>query len=420
MKFSWKKKAIGVAALAMMFGLSACGNGGGGDKANGKTELKFWTLSLQPTFTDYIQGIIDDYEEENPDIKIVWEDLPQDSIQDKLLTTTAGGNAPDVVNTWTDLTMSLAGKGALVDLNKEATDEQKAVYNEELFNSTKYKDGVYAFPWYTTPQVQMFNKSLYEKAGVSVPKTYEDIFDSAATVKEKTGAYQYIPNAFTQILIMDGQKVLNDDNTKAAFNNPDVVELLGKFKKAVDSGAMPKNGWESWEEMVKLYSVNQLASVSTGTASLARIKDEAEDVYNNSDVAPAIVGEADLVKTATQNLVVPATGKHIKEAVDFAAYVTNAKNQLEFSKLAEILPSAKEAQESDYFTSDTESLQGRARALAAEASTHATDAILPIPNFLEVRAEIDNIPSAVMNGTSVDKALADAEKKVNSLLERNN
>jgi len=41
-----------------------------------KTKIVFWTMSLKPTFTDFIQGIIDRYEELNPDVEIVWEDVP--------------------------------------------------------------------------------------------------------------------------------------------------------------------------------------------------------------------------------------------------------------------------------------------------------------------------------------------------------
>ena len=97
---------------------------GSGSTASGETAepvtLEFWTIALQPTFTDFLNGLIDKYEAENPGVTINWVDLPYDSIQQKLVTATAGGTSPDVVNLNTQMTLTLAGKGALVDLEKEA------------------------------------------------------------------------------------------------------------------------------------------------------------------------------------------------------------------------------------------------------------------------------------------------------------
>ena len=48
---------------------SSTGNSAAGSTA-GTTTLSFWTLALSPTYTDFIQGMIDQYERDHPDIKI--------------------------------------------------------------------------------------------------------------------------------------------------------------------------------------------------------------------------------------------------------------------------------------------------------------------------------------------------------------
>ena len=116
-------------------------------------------------------------------------DLPYDSIQQKLVTATAGGTSPDVVNLNTQMTLTLAGKGALVDLEKEATEEQKSVYVPSLYDSARIGDSVYAFPWYASPNIMFYNKALFEQAGLDIstlPHPVPRSLRRAKTMKEKT------------------------------------------------------------------------------------------------------------------------------------------------------------------------------------------------------------------------------------------
>lgn len=148
--------------------------------------VEFWTISLQPTFTDFFNKLIDEYQKENTNVKVKWVDLPYDSIQQKLITASASDTSPDVVNLNTQMALSLAGKGALVDLNKEATEAQKSIYIDTLYNSAKIGDSVYAFPWYASPSVMIYNKELFEKSGfAATPKTFEEANTMAKTMKEK-------------------------------------------------------------------------------------------------------------------------------------------------------------------------------------------------------------------------------------------
>ncbi|MBI2973821.1 MAG: sugar ABC transporter substrate-binding protein, partial [Armatimonadetes bacterium] len=43
--------------------------------AGPQVTLEFWTISLQPFFTDYINGLIAAYERANPEVKITWVDV---------------------------------------------------------------------------------------------------------------------------------------------------------------------------------------------------------------------------------------------------------------------------------------------------------------------------------------------------------
>ena len=117
-----KKKLLSVvlcAAMAVSM-LVGCGNGGkqsaDADKSSSKNvTLDFWTIDLKATFGDFFNDLISKYEEENKGVKINWTDIPYADVQSKLVAAVAGGTAPDVVNLNTQMTLTLAGQGALTD-----------------------------------------------------------------------------------------------------------------------------------------------------------------------------------------------------------------------------------------------------------------------------------------------------------------
>jgi putative chitobiose transport system substrate-binding protein len=380
--------------------------------------VEFWTISLQPTFTDFFNGLIKTYESENKNVKIKWVDLPYDAIQQKLITASAGGTSPDVVNLNTQMALTLAGKNALVDLHKEATDEQKGIYIDTIYNSTKIGESVYAFPWYASPSVMIYNKALFEKAGLtSTPKTYEEAFKLAKTMKDKTGAYMYVPEELTQILFLDDLDILSADKKKAAFNNANTLGIINQYKPAVVSGELPKSNWGKWDNSLKLFETGKLAIINSSGSSIARIKDEAPDVYKNIGIAQPMVGKAGISLNPLMNLVVPTASKNHKEAIAFANFITNDANQLEFCKKVAIFPSTKKAAADSYFKSDSSTLEGIARGICADTLPKSADIALGVEKQGDIQTAINKIYEAsIMGNTEPQKAISDVEAKVNTIL----
>ena len=368
--------------------------------------IEFWTIDLKAAFGDFFNDMIAQYESENPGVTVNWTDVPYGDIQSKLVTSVAGGAAPDVVNLNTQFTLTLAGQGALVDLNKEATDEQKSIYIPDLWDSAKIGDSVYAFPWYASPDIMFYNQELFDKAGIEVPTTFDEALEEAEEFYNKTGAYLFMPDEFFNILFEEGIDVLNADKTAAAFNTQETVDLLNKYKEYTDKGVIPKTKWGDWDEMLKLFESGKLAIVSSSGSSLSRIKDEAPDIYEK-------VG----VSTPLTNLVVPEASKNHEAAIAFANYVTNDANQLAFCKEVSIFPSTTAASEDPYFTSDTATLEGQASAMSAKASLTSKDFSLGIGDQSNIQTAVDKAyEAAITNGDDVQTALDQAEADVNGIL----
>ena len=379
--------------------------------------IEFWTIDLKAAFGDFFNDMIAQYESENPGVTVNWTDVPYGDIQSKLVTSVAGGAAPDVVNLNTQFTLTLAGQGALVDLNKEATDEQKSIYIPDLWDSAKIGDSVYAFPWYASPDIMFYNQELFDKAGIEVPTTFDEALEEAEEFYNKTGAYLFMPDEFFNILFEEGIDVLNADKTAAAFNTQETVDLLNKYKEYTDKGVIPKTKWGDWDEMLKLFESGKLAIVSSSGSSLSRIKDEAPDIYEKVGVSTPLTGKNGLSRNPLMNLVVPEASKNHEAAIAFANYVTNDANQLAFCKEVSIFPSTTAASEDPYFTSDTATLEGQASAMSAKASLTSKDFSLGIGDQSNIQTAVDKAyEAAITNGDDVQTALDQAEADVNGIL----
>lgn len=380
--------------------------------------IDFWTIDLKANFEDYFNDLIAAYEEENPGVTINWTDVPYDDIQSKLVTAVAGGTAPDVVNLNTQMTLTLAGQGALVDLNAEASEEQKSIYIESLWNSAKIGDSVYAFPWYASPDIMFYNTDLMAQAGLdNPPQTFTEALEECEDFYNKTGAYLFMPDEFFNILYEENIPILTDDNSAAAFNTQETADLLASYKQYTDEGVISKTKWGDWDEELKLFESGKLAIVSSSGSSLSRIKDEAPDIYDTIAISTPLTGSTGLSRNPLMNLVVPEKSDNHEAAINFAAYVTNDENQLAFCKLVSIFPSTKEASEDPYFTSDTTTLEGQASAMSAKASQTSEDFSLGIGDQSNIQDAVDKAYEAsIINGDDIQASLDQAETDVNDIL----
>ncbi|MGE8203793.1 ABC transporter substrate-binding protein [Heyndrickxia sp. NPDC080065] len=401
--------------------LAACSSKETGSKEGGKSKVEFWTISLQPTFNDYFNDLIAKYEEKNPKVKIVWKDYPYDAIQNKLLTSIASGEAPGVVNLNTEFANQMGTKDALVDLNKELTQEQKDAYFKGIYASTEIDGKANALPWYTGLPVLFINKELVEKAGLdpnNPPKTKEELNQWGKTIKEKTGAYGYVFTMEARSILEEGNKLLTDDYSKAAFNNDDVKASIKENVQLMKDGVIPKDILD-YDKQIQFFGSEQVAMILSSSPFINKIKSASPDVYKKMIAVPSPVGKADIRFSNTMNVVVPAKTKHKKEAVDFAAYVTNAENQLAFSKAASTLPSTVDSAKDAFFSKNDGTLEGQALTVSAASLDKATDFYLGIANASDVNGSINkHLQNIYLNNADIDKELSAAEKEVNDILKK--
>lgn len=428
-----KLKQLAIWVLVGLFSswLASCNTGNlnnNTDKpAAGEATIEFWTMQLQPKFTDYFQSLIANFETENPGIKVKWVDVPWAAMDNKILTSVSANTPPDVVNLNPVFASQLAGRNAWLDLDNKISDAERSSYLPNIWQASTLNGKSFGIPWYLTTRLTIYNRDLLQAAGINkVPSTYAELADVAQTIKEQTGKYAFFvtfaPQDSGEVLesLVQMGVTLVDQEGKAAFNSPQGKAAFQYWVNLYQQGLLPREALtQGHRHGIDLYQSGETAFLASGPEFLNTIANNAPQVAQASEIAPQITGDTGKKNVAVMNVVVPRGSQHPDAAVKFALFLTNDKNQLAFAKAANVLPSTKQALADSYFQNvpDTASTVDQARVISAKQLQQAEILTPTLRDSKRLQKAIyENLQAAMLGQKTVDQALEDAAQEWNSRL----
>jgi putative chitobiose transport system substrate-binding protein len=394
--------------------LASCGS----SQTSGSGQIEFWTMQLQPKFTDYFQKAIAQFEQANPGLKVKWVDVPWSGMESKILAAMQAKTAPDVVNLNPDFASQLAAKNAWLELD-DKVGEASRDYVPGMWKANGLGGKTFGLPWYITTNITIYNQDLLKKAGLTAaPKTYQELAAAAKQIKEKTGKYAF----FVTLLAEDANDVLEslvqmgvnlvDGEGKAAFNSAEGKAAFQYWVDLYKQNLLPKEALtQGHKQGVQLYQSGETAMLFAGAPAVNDIAKNAPTIAKVSAIAPQIAGPNNKIGAAVMNLVVPRTTKNADGAVKFALFVTNAANQLAFANSSDTLPSQTKAI-ADYQAGlakgeKTPLAQGK---IVSASQLERAEVLIPPMKDLGVlkKALYENLQAAMVGEKTVDAALQQA------------
>ena len=110
----------------------------------------------------------------------------------------------------------------------------------------------------------------------------------------------------------------------------------------------------------------QIIFYNGGANFLNLVKENAPDVYAQTDITTQLTGDNGKYDFSLMNLIIPKSAKNKELALEFAQLLTNEQNQLQFAKLTTVMPVNKKTLENDYFKkADNSDLNAKARIISA-------------------------------------------------------
>ncbi|MFN3266306.1 MAG: ABC transporter substrate-binding protein [Deinococcales bacterium] len=391
-----------------------------GALAQNKVSIEFWSWYLSPKFDPYLKSVIADFEKVNPGIEVKLVDK-QDTMERDLQAAIALGKAPDVVNLWADATAAAAQNGLLTPITELTP---SANLQAQFWNNTLgmfVVDGKnYGYPWYgwTDQGVMAYNSEILKKAGIGkIPKTISELLTTSKIIKQRTGAYGWLPPikdpngaSFLGQFYLEGLPLFS--NGKAAFNSAKHIALLQKFVDLMKADVIPQDllRKEAFQLNNEYYSQGKSAFIVGGAQALVRVRDANKDIYSKTKVTQAPLGAGGVQTGGSMSLVIPKASKSQKEAALFAMFMTSNKYQVQFAKLAGIVPTTKGAEnDPDLKAANPNDALDVATALVSTTGRFITPGWNPPKNTDSVYKNFnDNIEAAFLGAKTARQALNDA------------
>ncbi|MGM0602549.1 MAG: ABC transporter substrate-binding protein [Bacillota bacterium] len=382
-----------------------------------KTEIEFWTINLSPRFDDYFVKLIESYEKENPDIEIKWEDNSFSAVKQKLLYRMAEDRSPDVVNLSPELMISLVKEDLLYpvsDFDREFFQD----YYQSLWEAGVYNGKSYAFPWYLSTQIIMYNKEIFMFAGLekdSYPKSIDELKITAEKIKESTGIYGFMPQIrIHHEFIKAGIELYKEKEDKIipAFNTEKAVEIVKWYQDLMKEDLIPADTLSGgYNRALERYIDGELGMLITGPQFIDKIKEESPYIYEATAAAPLVLREGEKISAALMNVVIPKKSKNPDKAAEFAHYLTGAEAQQEFAEKANVLSSAKNAGGEDFKNQNGYSLKSAVRKISEKQLEKAVDMTLKVPQADELIRVMDiEFSRAVNSKITAEEAVNRMEK----------
>ena len=304
-------------------------------------------LALFKTMAEDFNAAQDAYE-----IDIAVDSIPFGDYVSKITLQLSGSNPPDIGWLVESSAPTFVNAGVLEDLSEELLQYDYEDFSKGAMGLWTKDGGVYGVPFSTSPFIVIYNKTLFEQAGVPTPSelqaqgewTWEGFREVSKTITEKTGVYGYqgmdgaaydtrVWHNLVPIIRGYGGQAWNQKG-EVLINSPESVQAVTLFHNMVyvDKSVVPPGNLSDF------YAGN--AAMTTGQISrVSKLK----DVKWEWDIAPMPQGPAgnDSSYTIGQAAVVAfSAGRNKDAAAAFTAFMTNKEN---VSRMAKYWPPARQS-----------------------------------------------------------------------------
>lgn len=378
--------------------------------------IDFWTMDMRTRFEKYIRYIIEKFENNHRNIKIIWNDFSHDEIVIKLYDSWQNGTLPNVITLDTETLINKINSELLVNLKYY---EEKFPYEffEGLLSSNQKEGKQLGFPWYTDIKVLFINKELMDNAGIfeeNYPKNEEEFINSLKIIQKNSGKFGSVfePDNI-ESLIFNGLNIFGEDG-KIKIDKEE-IENYFKANQMLFNGSVVPRDFLNFGDKIYLYANKEVAMIKSNFQFISNIEKISREVYENTIVYPLPLGKNNLRYAETMNLSIINDSENIEEAVEFMSFILDEDNQIEFANNFNLLPTNKSFMESEIFVDDNLKVQ-EAQRIAFRSLEDSRDFVLNMENYDQISGIIEKYSRMIyLDCVDVKSYLQNAQLEINNL-----
>ena len=219
-------------------GMAACAPKGPGT-------IRFWAMGREG---EVAAELVKGFEQENPGLRVVVEQLPWSSAHEKLLTAFAGDATPDIAqvgNTWLPEMDALGALEPLDTLLADTPSIQSRDYFDGIWNTNRVGGRHVGIPWYVDTRLLFYRKDLLAQVGfANAPSQWADWLRCMAALKAGPVTHPILlpTNEFEPLLalaLQQDEELLSNRCRYGQFSAPGFQRALRFYLSLFEQGFAP-------------------------------------------------------------------------------------------------------------------------------------------------------------------------------------
>ena len=333
-----------VSALGMTVVLGGCGLTGGSDEVTLKLVAADYGDSEENSSQEYWDELAESYEANHPDVHVDVTVYSWNDVDHKVREMVEAGEAPDMaqIGAYSDY----ADKDLLYPADDVLSIPVQANFVSQLAGAGQVKGTQYGLPFAASTRVLFYNKALFDKAGVTPPKSWDDLAEAAEALKDEGVKYPYaLPlgpeeaQAETMQWMLSGGGGYTDDVGTYSLDSAQNVDTFTWLRDELVGKGLTGPGAPGKLNRADAFAAfaNGDVGMLNGHPSLMKMASD-KGVKYGMVTTPGTDGESQSTLGVSDWMTAFRAGGHQEEIGDFLDYVYSDENVLGFSRKYDLLP----------------------------------------------------------------------------------
>ncbi|MEB3214184.1 MAG: ABC transporter substrate-binding protein [Leptolyngbyaceae bacterium] len=273
--------------------------------------IGFVALSQQPVTisflvraveADQLQVLVDQFESENPDIRldIVRGPNAADSVEDLYTASFLLGDSPyDLVYSDIVWIPKFAAAGWLMDLSDRVSETDLDDFLDADVEAGQVQGGFYRMPFRSDVGMLYYRTDLLNEAGLEPPETFSDLIEAARTLQDQDLVewgyvwqglqYEGLSAGFMEILAGHGGFWIDPDTSEVGLDQPEAIEAVEFLKTVINEQISPPGVTNYLEEdTLRVFQNGNAAFLRNWPYVWPVVNEESSQISGNVALRPMV------------------------------------------------------------------------------------------------------------------------------------
>jgi multiple sugar transport system substrate-binding protein len=344
---------VTVAAALLATGCGRSDDASAADKApakisSGKAKGKLVMWSMGDKADKDLESLAKKFEQQNPDVKVQITAVPWDAAHEKLTTSIAGGNTPDmslIGSTW------MAEMAAMNGFQATPASFKASAFFPGQWDTTKYKDTSYGVPFTADTSVIYYRTDITTKAGIKGAPAgdWDGYLKDLKAIQATAGKQNPKLRNATQLQVgfnswlfwlpmvwQQGGDIYDAESKKFTLDTPAVTKALEYYSGIFKDKLSPN---DKTDARVNLQN-GLIGTVQQGASTGGDLHKNAPELDSKWQTMPLPKGTQAAGLAGGSDLAVFKDAKNSDAAWKFVRFLTEPKNLAAYAEASGNLPAA--------------------------------------------------------------------------------